>query len=700
MVTIKTAYLSPSTGTLEITAVRSLQPTASIVLDLGIPNFTVFSIKFPISSSDPMEFRQVSSEALGVMLDEMTAFMISTGYKQNVIAGIYALALDCYKGMIANDNPAKREKDPTIGSIRGAFRLPPEFINETQKCVVTAAKTVKRSPRERKLEFTPSRPLTPSKNDVLKAIKRYRFQSIKSQPYPLYLVVYDNMGRPKGTLSLGPGFHNELLKMQYKKKGSENPQTEQAKTIVEQGGGVFKGMSEGINPGEMLAWFDTPHRSTLFIPLQGLTVEAVEQAIEQSEARYAQVVKRAGQWGLRSYDGDSAHDILDRYRPKGEDTQGFDEPVPEDRLPDLVAELNSMDLGTPDAKQDYLAVVVFLVTHGSDIPDDLRQCALGIAHELHGDTEGRNPGGTTDRGYKLWKDPLGRKKELEKEMAILEGDSAKVASLWGIEKQVKEDFDPDVLIDPLTNIFGKLQPEYRNKLKRLLLKPSHKTWNDAFSIIVSGGGKFMTLWQAVIAVDPWFPRTGPREDFKGNLISGWEKIPDRKTIIQALRYANPVKHEKKFNPDDLKFLESMGIKTSRFLRTEEMRAWGQGRQDEYYSQHPELGSPGKKLNLMVTEPDGTSVPLAKAVRADHTNAEGYWAGEGNAASGILPICTTTGRICLAWRSPYVNEGSCWGTIGGAVKRGMQPGPSAEEELAEETGYTGDIKLYPAFVFTA
>ena len=103
--TIKTAYLSPSTGTLEITAVRSLQPTASIVLDLGIPKFTVFSIKFPLPNGDPLAFQQVASEALGVMLDEMAAFMISTGYKKEVIAKVYALALDCYRGMTASDQP-------------------------------------------------------------------------------------------------------------------------------------------------------------------------------------------------------------------------------------------------------------------------------------------------------------------------------------------------------------------------------------------------------------------------------------------------------------------------------------------------------------------------------------------------------------------------------------------------------------------
>ena len=50
----------------------------------------------------------------------------------------------------------------------------------------------------------------------------------------------------------------------------------------------------------------------------------------------------------------------------------------------------------------------------------------------------------------------------------------------------------------------------------------------------------------------------------------------------------------------------------------------------------------------------------------------YWAGEGNAASGVLPVCPQTGNVCLAWRSNEVMMGNCWGTIGGAVQKGMSP----------------------------
>ena len=216
---IKTAYLSPAKATLEMSVTRTPQPSASIVLDLGIPRFTVFSVKFPIPSNEET-FPQVASEALAVMLDEMTAFMISTNYDKSTIAKVYALALSCYKGMESTKQQGDKGGS-MVESARGEFDIPPEFINETQRQVVTASsEKVHRSPKYRRLEFVPARPTEPSKNDVLRAIKRYRFQNIKTQPYPLYIVVYDNMGKPKGTLSLGPGFHNELLKMQYGKKAT------------------------------------------------------------------------------------------------------------------------------------------------------------------------------------------------------------------------------------------------------------------------------------------------------------------------------------------------------------------------------------------------------------------------------------------------------------------------------------------------
>lgn len=86
--------------------------------------------------------------------------------------------------------------------------------------------------------------------------------------------------------------------------------------------------------------------------------------------------------------------------------------------------------------------------------------------------------------------------------------------------------------------------------------------------------------------------------------------------------------------------------------------------------------------------------------ADHYNEDGFRVGDGGGASGILPICKETKRIGLAWRSSEVNQGDCWGTLGGAIQRGKSPAESAQSELQEETGYHGGIKMHPAFVFSS
>jgi 8-oxo-dGTP pyrophosphatase MutT (NUDIX family) len=77
---------------------------------------------------------------------------------------------------------------------------------------------------------------------------------------------------------------------------------------------------------------------------------------------------------------------------------------------------------------------------------------------------------------------------------------------------------------------------------------------------------------------------------------------------------------------------------------------------------------------------------------------GHWAGAGNAASGVLLISEKTGRIGLPLRGPRVHTPNKWGTVGGAVQRGMTPEESARAEVAEETGYTGPMEMIPAHVF--
>ncbi len=89
------------------------------------------------------------------------------------------------------------------------------------------------------------------------------------------------------------------------------------------------------------------------------------------------------------------------------------------------------------------------------------------------------------------------------------------------------------LIDQCRNMFGPLKPEYRKRLEAVLDNPTPKTWDDAYSIIITFD-PLVTLWQAVCEVDTSFPRRAAADD---NYNARWERIPDQFTLYRALNVA-------------------------------------------------------------------------------------------------------------------------------------------------------------------
>ena len=96
--------------------------------------------------------------------------------------------------------------------------------------------------------------------------------------------------------------------------------------------------------------------------------------------------------------------------------------------------------------------------------------------------------------------------------------------------------DIEIELDLAKNMFGKLKPEYKTMLRAVLYHPTEETWEDAYSIIV-GSDKWMTLWQAVIAIDPTFPKEGPSTDSRGRVVKRWRRIPSQALLLAALQYA-------------------------------------------------------------------------------------------------------------------------------------------------------------------
>jgi hypothetical protein len=225
MATSKTAYVSPPHGLLEIGIIRDANPRVSIALDLGIPNFTVFSMTFPLAEGHPRAMSELIAEAVNVLLDEVATFMLAQEYDEPVIVKMYQTVLSAFKSMSTETDTSKdqdaRGADPTVQIYEGTFNIPMEFINETQKKVVTGGqKKIERAPKVRHIElkYSPKDKIKPT--DTARVIRQYRNRSLKQQPKPMFVIVYDQLGRATGTIPIGSGktFKNQLLKML--KKGS------------------------------------------------------------------------------------------------------------------------------------------------------------------------------------------------------------------------------------------------------------------------------------------------------------------------------------------------------------------------------------------------------------------------------------------------------------------------------------------------
>jgi len=92
-------------------------------------------------------------------------------------------------------------------------------------------------------------------------------------------------------------------------------------------------------------------------------------------------------------------------------------------------------------------------------------------------------------------------------------------------------------LDMASNLFGKLGTDVRERLTAAIENPCNETWDDAHSIILNRES-WTTLWQAVIAVDPSFPKTGPCHNTREGLPrDAWPCVPDAETIVQAVNYA-------------------------------------------------------------------------------------------------------------------------------------------------------------------
>lgn len=78
------------------------------------------------------------------------------------------------------------------------------------------------------------------------------------------------------------------------------------------------------------------------------------------------------------------------------------------------------------------------------------------------------------------------------------------------------------------------------------------------------------------------------------------------------------------------------------------------------------------------------------------NGASYFGERG--AAGSIVLSQKTGRLMLGRRSEDVLEPGTWGTWGGAIEEGSNPARAAVDELFEESGFEGKMRLEPLSVF--
>jgi len=95
------------------------------------------------------------------------------------------------------------------------------------------------------------------------------------------------------------------------------------------------------------------------------------------------------------------------------------------------------------------------------------------------------------------------------------------------------------ILDQCINMFGMpLSPSYKKRIRRFLANPTTDTWDDIQGIIIRPSpGLGVSIWEAVLEIDPTFPRRGRATDMDGHIIEDWKRIPTPLQVLQAIKRA-------------------------------------------------------------------------------------------------------------------------------------------------------------------
>jgi len=211
---MKQAFLLSEQGVANIYFFRDANPRIQWLIDLGIPNFTTFSLVLPIPGENPHHTEIIFHEGLAVLLEQIKAFMVQAefgddgGVINSIVRSIKNIQIDFYNtepmlayeilfplsnqfyhnvmNRLVRQKVASKEMDIAAAVWKGP-RIGERYVgaHEGQMMRDLEAKKIKKKDQQ-------------AFEDAKKMIDRYKQTLYKNTPGPMYVMLYDRFGKPRG----------------------------------------------------------------------------------------------------------------------------------------------------------------------------------------------------------------------------------------------------------------------------------------------------------------------------------------------------------------------------------------------------------------------------------------------------------------------------------------------------------------------
>jgi hypothetical protein len=187
---MKTAFVQEKYGIFTISISREAHPIAQLIVDLGIPNFSIFSMTVPIEPDDKAQTTVIIMRAFEVLVEQIKVFLGENEFESDGgIIDSLITSIDEAKLNIELSGPSFMYEVP--------FAVGNEFHSAVAERFCGRAKFAGKPENlfeKYRKEIKDERPI----DDARKVINRYKNNLYKTNPGPMYIMMYDRFGKPSG----------------------------------------------------------------------------------------------------------------------------------------------------------------------------------------------------------------------------------------------------------------------------------------------------------------------------------------------------------------------------------------------------------------------------------------------------------------------------------------------------------------------